>query len=60
VAEIGGFVILMNGTQRQHWSQIFFPTFFSENPKIAKNSTTTKAREKSKHRFGILRIVEIF
>jgi hypothetical protein len=37
-----------------------FSNFLVKNPKIAKNSTTTKAREKNKHRFGILRIVEIF
>jgi hypothetical protein len=30
------------------------------NNKIAKKSKTTKAREKDKHRFGILRILEIF
>jgi hypothetical protein len=33
---------------------------FSENHKIAENSTTTKAREKNKHRFGILIILEFF
>ncbi len=32
----------------------------SKNHKIAKNSTTTKAREKNKHRSGILRILQIF
>jgi hypothetical protein len=31
-----------------------------KNHKIAKNLTTTQARENNKHRFGILRIVEIF
>ena len=31
-----------------------------KNHKIANNPTTTKAREKIKHRFGILRILEIF
>jgi hypothetical protein len=37
-----------------------FCNFYSvKNHKIAKNSTTTKAREK-KHRFGILGILEIF
>jgi hypothetical protein len=33
--------------------------YLVKNHKIANNSTTTKAREKSKHRFGILRISEI-
>jgi hypothetical protein len=28
--------------------------------KIANNSATTEAREKNRHRFGILRIIEIF
>jgi hypothetical protein len=31
-----------------------------KNHKIANNSTTTKAREKNKRIFGILRILEIF
>jgi hypothetical protein len=43
-----------------------FPDLFCnlnlvKNHKIAKNSTTTKAREKiNKHRFVILRILEFF
>ena len=37
-----------------------FCSFYSvKNPKIAKYSMTTKAIEKNKHRFGILRILEI-
>jgi hypothetical protein len=40
--------------------QICFVTFFVKNHKIAKNSTTAEAREKNKHRFGILRILELF
>jgi hypothetical protein len=31
-----------------------------KNNKIAKNLKTTKAGEKDKHSFGILRILEIF
>jgi hypothetical protein len=31
-----------------------------KNCKIVKNSAATKAREKNKHRIGILRIIEIF
>jgi hypothetical protein len=31
-----------------------------KNHKIAKNSTTTNAGEKKKHRFGILRIKKTF
>jgi hypothetical protein len=38
-----------------------FCNFYSvKHHKTAKNSTTTKAIEKNKHRFGILRILEIF
>jgi hypothetical protein len=36
------------------------PTLFSENPKMATNSATTEAREKNKHIFGILQILEKF
>ncbi len=39
---------------------MFCNFYLVKNPKIAKNSTTTKAREKNKHRFGILRILEFF
>jgi hypothetical protein len=43
----------------------WFPDIFSKfclvkNHKIAKNLTTPKAREKNKHRFGILIILEVF
>ncbi len=34
--------------------------YLVENCKIAKNSTTTKARDKNKHVYGILRILEVF
>jgi len=34
----------------------FYNFCMAKNHKIAKNLTTTKAREKNKHRFGILRI----
>jgi hypothetical protein len=34
------------GHRWQHGSQLCFATFFCENHKIAKNSTTTKAKEK--------------
>jgi len=44
-----------------HRVTAWFPDMFRnfclvKNHKIAKNLTTTKAREKNKHRFGILRI----
>jgi hypothetical protein len=35
-------------------------SYFVKNLKIYANSTTTEAREKNKHRFGILGILEIF
>ncbi len=34
--------------------------YFVKNHKIANNPATTEAREKNKHIFGILRILEIF
>jgi hypothetical protein len=37
-----------------------FQLLFSENNKIAKNSTTTQTREKNRHRFGIQIILVIF
>jgi hypothetical protein len=43
------------------WFPDMFCNFYLlKNHKIAKNSTTTKAREKNKHRLGIIRIFEIF
>jgi hypothetical protein len=43
------------------WVSDMFQNFYSaKNSKIAYNSTTTKAREKNKHRFGILRFIEKF
>jgi hypothetical protein len=43
------------------WVQDIFAMFIScENHKIAKNSTTTKFREKNKHQFGLLGIFEFF
>jgi hypothetical protein len=39
---------------------VFGYFYFVKNHKIAKNSTTTKAREKNKHRFRILRILQFF
>ncbi len=33
--------------------------YFVKNQKIANNSATTEAREKNKHRSGILRIIGI-
>jgi hypothetical protein len=39
---------------------MFCNFYFVKNNKIAKNPTTTKAREQNKHRFGILRILEKF
>ncbi len=42
------------------WVKDMFCNFYlAKNHKIAKNSRTPKVREKSKHRFGILRISEI-
>jgi hypothetical protein len=48
-----------------HQAAAWFPDMFCnfnlvKNHKIAKNSTTTKAREKNKIRFGILRVLEKF
>ncbi len=37
---------------------MFGSFYLVKNHKIATNSTATKAREKNKHRFGILRILE--
>jgi hypothetical protein len=37
---------------------MFYNFYLVKNHKIAINSTTTKAREKNKHRFGNLRILE--
>ncbi len=43
------------------WVSDMFSNFYLvKNHKIANNSTTTTAREKNKHRFGILRILGIF
>jgi hypothetical protein len=43
------------------WFQDMFWNFYIvKNHKIAKNSTTTKAREKIKHIFGHLIVLEIF
>jgi hypothetical protein len=42
------------------FSAMFCNFYLMKYHKIAKNSTTTKAREKNKHRFGILRILENF
>ncbi len=39
---------------------MFCNFYFVKNHEIAKNSTITKDREKDKHRFGILRILEKF
>jgi hypothetical protein len=41
-------------------SDVFCNFYLLKNHKIADNSTTPKAREKNKHRFGILRTLEIF
>jgi len=38
---------------------MFCKFYFVKNPKISDTSTTTKAREKTKHRFGIIRALEI-
>jgi hypothetical protein len=43
------------------WVPDMFCNFYQvKNPKIAKDSTTTKAKEKYKRRFGILGILEMF
>ncbi len=39
---------------------MFCNFYFAKNQKIANSSATTEAREKNKHRFGILRILEKF
>jgi hypothetical protein len=39
---------------------IFCKFYFSRNHKITNSSTTMEARLKNNHRFGILRIKEIF
>jgi hypothetical protein len=42
-------------------TDMFWDFYLVKNHKIAKkNSTVTKAREKNEHRFGILRILDIF
>jgi hypothetical protein len=48
-----------------HQVAAWVPDMFSifhlvKSHKIANNSATAKAREKNRHRFGILRIIEIF
>jgi hypothetical protein len=39
---------------------MFCNFYYVKNHKIAYNSATTEAREKNKHIFGILRILEFF
>ncbi len=38
----------------------FFATYTVKNHKIAKHSMNTHAREKNKHRFVLLRILDLF
>jgi hypothetical protein len=43
------------------WASGMFRNFYlMKNHQIIDNSTTTKAKEKNRHLFGILRIFEIF
>jgi hypothetical protein len=43
------------------WFPNMFGNFYLvKNLKIANNSTTPKAREKNKHKYGSVRILEIF
>jgi hypothetical protein len=42
----------------QHGSQMFCYFYLARNHKIANNSTTDEAREKNKHRVGIIIILE--
>jgi hypothetical protein len=40
--------------------EIFCDFYLAKNHKIADNSTTTKARKRTEHRFGIPQILENF
>jgi hypothetical protein len=43
------------------WAKLLFRNFYLvKNHKIVKNSTIAEAGEKNKHKFGSLRISEIF